>query len=430
MAAIHEATEVFTPTGVPTLTYVYRQEQDLESHLRAAVRTPGLVVSLSGPSKSGKTVLIRKVIAPEDLIPVSGASLVSAEELWERVLSWMEAPSETTRRVSTTLGGEAGVRATGSTGIPLIVKGEVEGAAKLTGSRLSETAEKFVRSAIDQVVKDVANSTFVIFIDDFHYMPTDVQVTVAKQIKEVAEKGVKICVASVPHRADDVVRSNPELRGRVQAIDFSYWNDDDLRQIPVQGFAALGMNIPSTFIDRLVREAFGSPQLMQGMCLQTCFSLGVDRTNQPPADFDVDETRALRILEMTSTTTDFSTLLEALHAGPKSRGQDRKEYQFIDGSAGDVYRCVLLAVRSDPPTLSLRYDEILLRAKAVCNGVTPVGSSLTEALQQMNKLGDTVQPGAKVIEWEGDVLDIADPYFLFYLRCSARLAKIRSPGAV
>lgn len=428
MAAIHEATDVFTPTGVPTLTYVYRQEQDLESHLRAAVRTPGLVVSLSGPSKSGKTVLIRRVIAPEDLIPVSGASLASAEQLWERILSWMEAPSETTRRVSATVGGEAGFRATGSTGIPLIVKGEVEGAAKLTGSRLSETSEKFTRSAIDQVVKDVANSSFVIFIDDFHYMPADVQATVARQIKEAAEKGVKICVASVPHRSDDVVRSNPELRGRVQAIDFSYWNDDDLRQIPTQGFAALGINVPKTLIDRLVREAFGSPQLMQGMCLQTCFSLGVDRTMQPPADFDIDEARTRRVLEMTSTTTDFSTLVEALHAGPKSRGQDRKEYQFTDGSVGDVYRCVLLAVRSDPPVLSLRYDEILSRAKYVCNGVTPVGSSLTEALQQMHKLGDTVQPGAKVIEWEGDVLDIADPYFLFYLRCSARLAKIRSPG--
>lgn len=429
MAAVHEATDVFTPTGVPTLTYVYRQEQDLESHLRAAIKTPGRVVSLSGPSKSGKTVLIRKVIAPEDLISVSGASLTSAEQLWERVLAWMEAPSETTRRVATTFGGEAGVRATGSTGIPFLVKGEAEGSGKFTGSRSSETSEKFSRTAIDQVVKDVASSSFVIFIDDFHYMPPDVQVTVAKQIKEVAEKGVKICVASVPHRADDVVRSNPELRGRVQAIDFSYWGDDDLRQIAAQGFASLGMNVSRPFVDRLVGEAFGSPQLMQGMCLQTCFSLDVDRTKNPPVDFDVDEVRMLRILEMTSTTTDFSTLVEALHAGPKIRGQDRKQFQFSDDSSGDVYRCVLLAIKSDPPVLSLRYDEVLSRAKAVCTGVTPVGSNLTEALQQMHKLAEIVQPGSKIIEWEGDVLDIADPYFLFYLRCSARIGKIRSPGA-
>ncbi|MER2266929.1 hypothetical protein [Methylobacterium oxalidis] len=197
MAAIQDATDVFTPTVVPTLTYVYRQEQDLESQLRAAVRTPGLIVSLPGPSKSGKTVLIRKVIAPEDLTPVSGASLTSAEQLWERMLSWMEARSETTRRVTATVGGEAGLRATGSAGFPWLVKGEAEGSGRVTGSRLSETAEKFSRSGIDQVVKDVANSSFIIFVDDFHYMPAEVQVTVARQIKEVAEKGVKICTASV-----------------------------------------------------------------------------------------------------------------------------------------------------------------------------------------------------------------------------------------
>jgi hypothetical protein len=94
----YAATDVFTPTGVPTVTYVYRQDQDLESQLRLAVRTPGLIVSLSGPSKSGKTVLMNKVIPKEDLIPVSGASIRSPEVLWDGVLSWMEAPSEVVTR--------------------------------------------------------------------------------------------------------------------------------------------------------------------------------------------------------------------------------------------------------------------------------------------------------------------------------------------
>ena len=94
----YDTTDVFTPAGVPTVTYVYRGEQDLETQLRRALKTPGLIISLSGPSKSGKTVLIKKVIPEENLIPISGGSIRSAEMLWDRVLNWMQAPSETTAK--------------------------------------------------------------------------------------------------------------------------------------------------------------------------------------------------------------------------------------------------------------------------------------------------------------------------------------------
>ncbi len=68
-----------------------------------------------------------------------------------------------------------------------------------------------------QVAREVGNSAYVLFLDDFHYMPRDLQADVAKQLKAAAELGIKTCVANVPHRADDVVRANPELRGRVQS---------------------------------------------------------------------------------------------------------------------------------------------------------------------------------------------------------------------
>ena len=54
-------TDVFTPSDYPVHTYVTRSEEDLEERLRQALGTPGEVVSVSGPSKSGKTVLIEKV---------------------------------------------------------------------------------------------------------------------------------------------------------------------------------------------------------------------------------------------------------------------------------------------------------------------------------------------------------------------------------
>jgi hypothetical protein len=65
-----KATDVFTPTDVPTVTYVERAEKNYEGELRKAFDIPKMIVSISGPSKSGKTVLVTKVVAPGKSHPV------------------------------------------------------------------------------------------------------------------------------------------------------------------------------------------------------------------------------------------------------------------------------------------------------------------------------------------------------------------------
>jgi hypothetical protein len=66
-----KATEVFSPNDTPTFSYVERRSK-FEERLREALSIPKMIVSLSGPSKSGKTVLVNKVVEPDDLIPLSG----------------------------------------------------------------------------------------------------------------------------------------------------------------------------------------------------------------------------------------------------------------------------------------------------------------------------------------------------------------------
>ena len=52
-----KAVEVFVPGAYPQHTYVMRKAEGLQT-LRDSLSTPGQVVSLTGPSKSGKTVLV------------------------------------------------------------------------------------------------------------------------------------------------------------------------------------------------------------------------------------------------------------------------------------------------------------------------------------------------------------------------------------
>jgi hypothetical protein len=173
--------------------------------------------------------------------------------------------------------------------------------------------------------------------------------------------------------------------------------------------------------------------LMQSLCLQTCFRLNVFETCAEPRSFTVSAEDTKRLLETTSTTTDFSTLVETMHVGPKSRGTERKDFVFKDGTIGDVYRAVLLAIAADPPVMSLTYSTLLGRIGAVCADPTkvPVGSSVSEACSQIDKIAkksvaaDTGVQGMQPIEWDttADVenLHIAEPYFLFYLRASQKL---------
>ena len=81
------------------------------------------------------------------------------------------------------------------------------------------------------------------------------------------------------------------------------------------------------------------------------------------------------------------------------------------------------AVAADPPRLSFAYDELLARAHSICIGEPPVGSSVIGSCTHIAKLAQEKFPKERVIDWDEQkfVLDLPDPYLLFYLRWSGRL---------
>ena len=358
-------TEVFTPSSVPTYTYVDRSKHQFEEQLREALKVPNRIISLSGPSKSGKTVLLRKVINRDNLIELSGSSINGVDGFWSNILSWMELPSE--RAVSRSTSAEVKLtgKVSGEVGIPVIAQGSVEGAVDAAGKKATETKATFPQANLNAVAREIADSNYTVFVDDFHYIPASVRPDIARQIKAGAERGIRFCTASVPHRSDDVVRSNPELVGRVKAIDLKYWDNEELAELADKGFGALNVKLGQNMIPQLVQEAFRSPQLMQSLCLDFGFEAKIESTFLTPASIDLSPSTMARVFERTSTTMDFSSLLDSLHGGPRSRGIDRNKFALSDGTRGDVYRCVLLALQQDPGRLAITYDEMLQRVRRV-----------------------------------------------------------------
>lgn len=418
------ATEIFTPNSSPVHTYVERRELNLEQRLKDAFSMKNMAVSVSGPSKSGKTVLLRKVVDADMLININGASLKSAEDLWQTILRWMDVPDseEIGKEQETTLG--AGASGGGKIGIPFLAEGSATGEVSVERKSSSSATKTFAKKGLAAVIKEIGGSDFVVFIDDFHYISPEHQEEIGRNIKAAIENGVKICTASVPHRSDDVVRSNPELRGRLSAVDLGYWSREHLKIIANKGFREMNVDLAPAVVERLADEAFGSPQLMQSLCLNICFQKGIREALDEQQRIVISDDDLRAVFLQTSTFNDWSSLLEKIHAGPRQRGTERKTFELRDGTVGDVYRTVLLSMASNPAQLALRYDEILVRIKDVCESDSPSGSSVNAALQQMTELSKDTTSSSPAIEWNEDVLDFVEPYFLFYLRCSDKLQKL------
>jgi hypothetical protein len=380
---------------------------------------------MSGPSKAGKSVLVQKMVGEEMLITVSGATVRQADQLWDRVLDWIGEPHVTTATTSSSDSKTESLEGNTSAGFPGVAGFQVKGSkGSLSGSAegISATAN---RRGLPQVVKEIANSRYTLLVDDFHYIPTDVQTEVARQLKDAASRGVRICVASVPHRADQVVRALPELHGRVIAVDLDYWPIDELLTIPKLGCPNLGILIDDASLKMFATEAAGSPQLMQAICLWMCIHLGVQETQIPLTDVVLNEEQRRAILTTTSAMTDFRSLVRDLVGGPKLRGQERKPYAFKDGTQGDVYLAIMRAIAMDPPRMAFNYDELTGRIRKLCADAPP-GSSVVGSCKHLGDIATQhLGAGGPALEWdeEDQILTIPEPYLLFYLRWSGHLER-------
>lgn len=127
--------------------------------------------------------------------------------------------------------------------------------------------------------REIANTDYVIFIDDFHYIAKEAQAELSRQIKDAIANGCKFICASVPYHSDDVLRGNSDLRGRIFNIDFDYWDESTLKIIAQKGFKLLNIDASDEVISELVKESAGSPQLMQYLCLNSCFEMNVRETS-------------------------------------------------------------------------------------------------------------------------------------------------------
>lgn len=416
-------TDVFTPGTFPEHTYVAVVDQTgkrVEARLKEYLSIPGMLVSITGPSKSGKTVLIEKVVGKDNLIPISGASIKSVADLWGAVFDWMETPTSKVKATETarksTIGGEATAEANF-----VVAKGGGKVLASMGDEKKQLSSEISNPRTLENIYSEIGNSDFVILIDDFHYMARDIQSEIAQQLKECIRNRVKVIYAAVPYHFDDIIRANPDFLGRVYSIDMSYWNAEQLKEIAEKGMPVLGLNVTDSLLTELSKEAAGSPQLMQSICLSLCTTLRQEHRGNLGTIIQHSDINVEQLLRDVSVTASYEAFVTNLEDGAKTRGRARKTYTLKTAVNGDVYYIFIRSLAVAPTQLQFRYKDILNRIVALCSADSPSGSSVTSAISQLVEIA-IEQKKDNVFEWvvDDEIFLIKDPYFIFFLRWSGR----------
>jgi hypothetical protein len=417
--------DIFIPNSYPGVTYVERG-QGYERELAEALLRVGSVVSLTGRSKAGKTVLAQRVIGLPNACVVSCSVTPNSRRFWEEVLRQLGVGESSEIETSTESTNNVGGTAEGRAGIPLIA--EARGSATASHETSSGRRERVVHlSGASTAIELLLAARKTLVIDDFHYLKSDTQRVVGRQLKDAAFRGVPTVILSVPHHGDDTVQAVPDLRGRVYRIQLAPWNDTELCEIAEIGFPALNARLEATAARRLARESIGSPQLMQLLCLETCNEKGI-RGPLPQTDsVQLSEPELDGVMRRATRSTDFTTLYSQLQSGPRPRGLPRAEYDLIDGTTGDIYRAVLAAMAVDPLMTTIPYAEFKRRVERVCVGSRqPTGQGIQGTIERMSALAKQYGGAGSgqrdpAIEWlpeRGQVV-LPDAYFLFYLRWEA-----------
>ena len=390
--------DVFVAGGMPKVTYVDRAALNLERDLKSEISEGYKVICVTGPTKSGKTVLTRHILGPNASATVNGGQVEDSVEFWTLLLESLSLPEE--EDFSSTAEHSAGLRWLFSA-----QKKSSEGKSQTFNNKNKRTILSYMRS-----------HNLALIVDDFHYMPENVQKEVVRTLKSEIFEGLVAILIAVPHRAFDAIGVESEMQGRFAHVEIPSWAEGELLMIPGQGFPELRMDVDSSCLAAFARESSGSPLLMQRFCGRLCAHYDISETPSKERSFNPSDEVRKSIYSAVAKQFGFPTF-EKLSKGPQSRSK-RIDRKLADQPGTlDIYQAALRAVANTGPKEKLHYNEIRDALKSILmDDDIPQKHEVSAALGHMSGIAKDDIEGEPVLEWTDDYLYLTDPFLMFYMR--------------
>lgn len=407
---------VFVPGGMPSYTYVGRESINLEKKLNDAVRNSFKLITVTGQTKSGKTVLVNTIFSREDSknIWIDGGTIDDEDDFWTAILQETGYPSSIETREDQSASKTYGANFDGSAGII----GTANLGAGIKGEKNDSNSRGVVRifNSTPKVaaVKVLLSNEFSIVVDDFHYIDRALQGSLVRALKPIIFNGVSVVLIAIPHRRYDAVRVEKEITGRVINIEVPSWSEEELVRIPNIGFPLLNAELNETECNNFAKEAYGSPHLMQEFCQRCSYDNGLSETALKKMYINKIDNNLYHSVAIGTS----KVIYDKLSKGPRQRA-DRISRTLNDGSTTDIYGVVLKALSDIGPGLAtIEYEQLRGSIRNILKDSIPQAQEVTRVLARMAEIAANDESSTPVIDWdkEEQKLHITDPFFAFYLK--------------
>jgi hypothetical protein len=404
--------QVFVPGGFPKYTYQKRDQYKIEDKLTDALNRLNKFIAVAGPTKSGKTVLVQKVVPESDCVWIDSGHISSVQDVWDLILSELELPSTIVESRSqqkedtATLEIEAGFK---PGGIGAATKNQ-------DSSKTSKAAGKaltFQKSGAKSTIAALTASSKILVIDDFHYLSQEIQSSLIRALKPAVFKGLQVVILLIPHRMHQAALAEMDVDGRTHTIPIPEWQPDELFSIAESGFKTLRLQCSATTIDSLVRECFASPHIMQDFCSSLCAAHKINHAyigNPPLPSITIPQPPENFFKELALSIS--PEAFKALRKGPERT--NRKPRDLTTGGTVDTYEAVLLALHELEGATPIDWAKMRRALQGILKEV-PQQHEVTRALENMYEIARE-REGEPVIDYVQGELHLVDPFFRFFLK--------------
>jgi len=376
--------KVFVPGKDATVTYNPRNDLLLESKLATYLQRSGEIMTIIGPTKVGKSVLVEKVANRR--VWLEGSWIKSIDDFWARLASELHIPNSHGRSNEQVEVYKWNIL--GNLGFLQSSVGKDESQSE--ESNWSQTLP------LDQAVSKVLRwqvelgAPCAVIIDDFHFLDPAIRVEVVRALKALVRQAVPAVLITLQHYRAVAARGVQDIGGRTKTLPVPAWEIEDLETIARQGFAALNLFDPLGRIGRrLALESYQSPALMQTLCLHLC--------DDPANSITETQQELTELKEPASWETFFRGVeddlaldwLARLAQGPPVRGMARQHTTLADGRTLDGYQQILLGLNVLGPKLKTSVSELTESIRSLLAEDEIVDPRILAKLRKMTEIAAT-----------------------------------------
>jgi hypothetical protein len=346
--------EVFNEAAFPEVTFV---EPNNYNYIKASFKTPGKHITISGPSGTGKTTVVKQLLHT--------LNVKESDVLW---INGRQYPN-------------------------------VDSGIVLLAQELA-TAPNF------NEITDLLKLVQFVVIDDFHFLEKGARLEIAKNLKLWHELGVRFLIIGIASSADELYGVDAELGIRNDPFELKTQNGTFCQTLLKKGCDALNIQFSESLKTEIVAASNGVPSIVHVISRVCCISSGIEKTQDEAVEID----QKLRDLT--------EEVLRIFHGKYRDKvvglAKGKQQARSVHNTYFDIVSHIAKSDSSELPTESL-YHSIV----GVISDSKERARKATSFYNCLNNLSDVIeQKGLEdMLHFrQGSTnISIEDPTFRFYL---------------